>query len=116
VSNAFKLIVVCLFCLTARAAAHDDSPRPTVLHKNDGDLRTRRPRDGVSSPSTIPAGTWISLKNLGNETVSLVSIWNEPSFEAMLRCGSVPKGQPAEPLSREGVQDCYHHGDADLEK
>ncbi len=58
---------------------------------------------------------WISLKNTGEDNISLVSIWNEPGFEEMLRCGSVPHGQPAERLSRDGVKECYHHGDAELE-
>jgi hypothetical protein len=55
------------------------------------------------------------LKNTSKENISLVSIWNEPDFEEMLRCGSVPKGQVAPPLSRDGVKECYHHGDAELE-
>jgi mannose-6-phosphate isomerase-like protein (cupin superfamily) len=50
----------------------------------------------------IPAGTWISLKNSGKENISLVFVWNEPGFEEMMRCASVPKA-------------CYHHGDAELE-
>jgi hypothetical protein len=33
----------------------------------------------------------------------------------MMRCGSVPKGQMAPPLSREEVKECYHHGDGELE-
>jgi oxalate decarboxylase/phosphoglucose isomerase-like protein (cupin superfamily) len=64
----------------------------------------------------IPAGTWISLKNTGKENISLVFVWNEPSFEEMMRCASVPKGQVAQPISREQVQECYHHGDGELEK
>jgi hypothetical protein len=63
----------------------------------------------------IPAETWISLKNTGKENISLVSIWNEPGFEEMLLCGSVPKGQVGELISRDGVRNCYHHGDAELE-
>ena len=62
----------------------------------------------------IPAETWISLKNTGTENISLVAVWNEPGFEEMLRCGSVPKGQVGEAISREGVQDCHPHGDAEL--
>jgi uncharacterized cupin superfamily protein len=62
----------------------------------------------------IPANTWISLKNAGTENISLVAVWNEPGFEEMLRCGSVPKGQVGGPISRDGVEDCYHHGDAEL--
>lgn len=63
----------------------------------------------------IPSETWISLKNTSKENISLVAIWNEPGFEEMLRCGSVPKGQVAPPLSRDDVKECYHHGDAELE-
>jgi mannose-6-phosphate isomerase-like protein (cupin superfamily) len=184
VFNTLTLLVVYLLCLAAQPTAQGDSAQPVqpaVLQKNEGDLRTRRPRDGVASPSTdfllkigpktngskhllvftedlhpgaaiprhkhhgedeiiliqtgrahvwlgnkeydaepgalvfIPADTWISLKNTGKETISLVSIWNEPGFEEMLRCGSVPKGQTGETLSRDDVKDCYHHGDAELE-
>ena len=152
-----------------------------VLQKDEGELRTRRPREGVASPSSdflvkvspktnvskhlllgteeippgavipkhkhhgedeilliqtgsahvwlgdkeydaqpgalvfIPAETWIGLKNTGKENISLVFVWNEPGFEEMMRCASVPKGQVAPPISREGVKECYHHGDADLE-
>ena len=63
----------------------------------------------------IPAETWVSLKNTGNEKIRLVAVWNEPGFEEMLRCGSVPKGEAAEPISSDGVKDCYHYGDAELE-
>src|SRR5262252_4403639 len=181
--NALKLLFLVWLCalyLPAQTATPVEEAKPVVLQKNEGELRTRKPREGVSSPSTdfllkigpktsgskhllvfteevapgaaipkhkhhgeeeilliqagtahvwlgdkeydaragalvfIPAETWISLKNTGSENISLVAVWNEPGFEEMLRCGSVPKGQVGEPISREGVQDCYHHGDAEL--
>lgn len=165
----------------AQSPAPDGGAKPVVLQKNDGDLRTRRPREGVASPSSdfllkigpktsgskhlllfteeippgavipkhkhhtedeilliqtgsahvwlgdkeydaqpgalvfIPAETWISLKNTGKENISLVAIWNEPGFEEMLLCGSVPKGQAGDLLSRDDVKNCYHPGDAELE-
>jgi mannose-6-phosphate isomerase-like protein (cupin superfamily) len=183
VPNALKLLFLVWLCalyLPAQTATADEQAKPVVLQKNEGELRTRRRREGVSSPSTdfllkigpkasgskhlllfteevppgaaipkhkhhseeeilliqtgtahvwlgdkeydaragalvfIPAETWISLKNTGTENISLVAVWNEPGFEEMLRCGSVPKGQVGEPISREGVQACYHHGDAEL--
>ncbi|HTD21200.1 MAG TPA: cupin domain-containing protein [Terriglobales bacterium] len=183
-SNALKLLVavlLCTHCVATQTPAPDGSAKAVVLQKNEGELRTRRPREGVSSPSSdfllkigpktngskhlllfteevppgaaipkhkhhgedeilliqtgsahvwlgdkqydvqagglvfIPAETWISLKNTGKENISLVAIWNEPGFEEMLRCGSVPKGQVGELLSRDGVKDCYHHGDAELD-
>jgi len=47
----------------------------------------------------IPAETWVSLKSTGNEKIRLVAAWNEPGFEKMLRCGSVPKGEAASGLT-----------------
>jgi mannose-6-phosphate isomerase-like protein (cupin superfamily) len=183
-SNALKLLVailLCAQCVPAQTAAPEGGAKAIVLQKNEGELRTRRPREGVTSPSTdfllkigpktsgskhlllfteevppgavipkhkhhaedeilliqtgsahvwlgdkeydaqpgalvfIPAETWISLKNTGKESISLVAIWNEPGFEEMLLCGSVPKGQAGDLLSRDGVKNCYHHGDAELE-
>lgn len=63
----------------------------------------------------IPSQTWISLKNTGTESLGLVFVFNEPSFEQMLLCASVPKGQTGQTLSRADVAECYHHGDAELE-
>jgi mannose-6-phosphate isomerase-like protein (cupin superfamily) len=183
-SDALKLLVAILLCaqyVPAQTASTEGGAKPLVLQKNDGDFRTRRPREGVASPSSdfllkigpktsgskhlllfteeippgaiipkhkhhaeeeilliqtgsahvwlgdieydaqpgalvfIPAETWISLKNTGKENISIVAIWNEPGFEEMLLCGSVPKGQVGELLSRDGVKNCYHHGDAELE-
>src|SRR5215471_5468114 len=161
-TNAFRLLVAILLYplhLPAQTSAFDSGTKPVVLQKNEGELRTRRPRQGVPSPASefllkigpktsgskhlllfieeippgaaipkhkhhgeeeillietgtahvwlgdkeydtepgalvfIPAETWISLKNTGKENIHLISVWNEPAFEEMLRCGSVPKGQ-----------------------
>src|ERR1700730_887259 len=183
-SDTLKLHIAILLCaqyVPAQTASTAGGAKAIVLQKNEGELRTRRPREGVASPSSdfllkvspktngskhlllwteeippgaaipkhkhhaedeilliqtgsahvwlgdkeydaqpgalvfIPAETWISLKNTGKENISLVSIWNEPGFEEMLLCGSVPKGQVGDLLSRDGVKNCYHHGDAELE-
>jgi mannose-6-phosphate isomerase-like protein (cupin superfamily) len=183
-SNALRFFVAVFLCarsVPAQSPAPDGGAKPLVLQKNDGQLRTRRPREGVASPSSdfllkigpktsgskhlllfteeippgavipkhkhhteeeilliqtggahvwlgdkeydaqpgalvfIPAETWISLKNTGTENISLVAIWNEPGFEEMLLCGSVAKGQVGEFISSDGVKNCYHHGDAELE-
>jgi mannose-6-phosphate isomerase-like protein (cupin superfamily) len=182
--NALKpliVILLCAQCVSAQTAAPEGGAKAIVLQKNEGELRTRRPREGVASPSSdfllkvsrktngskhlllgteeippgavipkhkhhaedeilliqtgrahvwlgdkeydaqpgalvfIPAETWISLKNTGKESTSLVFVWDEPGFEEMMRCASVPKGQVALPISPEGVKECYRHGDADLE-
>ena len=63
----------------------------------------------------IPSETWIGLKNTGKENIRLVSIWNKRGLEQMLRCGSIPMGQVAPPISREEVGECYQHGGTELE-
>jgi len=179
--NFLAFSFICVHCLFAQIPSSDEPARPVVLQKDEGEHRTRRPREGVASPTSefvikispktngskhlllgteeippgaaipkhkhhgeeeillietgnahvwlgekeydaaagavvfIPAGTWISLKNTGAENIHLVFVWNEPSFEEMMRCASVPKGQPTEPISREEVKKCYQHGDAELD-
>jgi quercetin dioxygenase-like cupin family protein len=183
-ANTLKLLVAVLLwiqCVPAQTRTPDESGKAVVLQKNEGEVRTRRPREGVASPSSdfilkvgpntngskhlllgteeippggvipkhrhhgedeilliqtgnahvwlgdkeydaqpgalvfIAAGTWISLKNTGKEIISLVFVWNEPGFEEMMRCASVPKGQMAPPMNRKEVKECYHHGDGELE-
>jgi hypothetical protein len=62
----------------------------------------------------IPADTSISLKNTSEDNVNLTFVFNEPSFEKMMRCASVPFGTPATPNSQDEVAACYHHRDAEL--
>lgn len=173
-------LTMCSTWMPAQSSTTNDA-KPAVLQKDEGEVRTRRPRVGVGSPSSefiikfspktngskhlllgtedippggiipkhrhmgedeillvetgnahvwlgekeyeaqpgaavfIPANTWIGLKNTGTEKIHLVFFWNEPSFEEMMRCGSVPKGQLASPISPEEVRVCYHHGDGELD-
>jgi quercetin dioxygenase-like cupin family protein len=58
----------------------------------------------------IPSETWISLRNTGDENISLVFVFSAPGFEEFLRCTSVPAGNPAPPLSREEFTTCQHQG------
>jgi hypothetical protein len=66
-------------------------------------------------PNGLKVLAVILLKNTGSEKMSVFSVWNEPGFEAMLRCGSVPKGETGPALSRDDVKACYHEGDAELD-
>ena len=175
-----SVLAISFFCVQALPIVAQNEGKPVVLQKEEGEVRTRRPRTGVASPSTdfvfkvskqtngsqhlllgteeiapgasiprhkhhgddeilliesgsahvwlgdkeydarpgaivfIPSGTWIGLKNTGAERIGLVFVWNEPGFENMMRCASVPKGQPATPMTRDDVQKCYEHGDAEL--
>ena len=40
----------------------------------------------------IPSNTWVSLKNIGTEPISLTFIFSAPGFEDTMRCNSVPAG------------------------
>jgi len=64
----------------------------------------------AGSVAFIPSDTWISLKNTGDENISLVFVFSAPGFEEFQRCVSVPAGSPAPPLSSEEFKACQHEG------
>ncbi len=47
----------------------------------------------------IPANTWISVDNIGDEGVSLVAVFSAPGFEEFMRAASVREGEKNVPLS-----------------
>ena len=60
----------------------------------------------------IPSHTWISLKNTGNDPVSLVFVFSAPGFEETMRCNSVPATEKPTPLTPEQRKECSHRGHA----
>ena len=58
----------------------------------------------------IPVGTWVSVKNVGTETVSVVGIFSAPGFEDYMRCESVLPNEKTTPLSTEEEKACGHQG------
>jgi len=48
----------------------------------------------------IPANTWISATNVGNEVIHLVFIFSAPGFEEFMRAESVREGEKNIPLSK----------------
>jgi quercetin dioxygenase-like cupin family protein len=48
----------------------------------------------------IPAGTWISVSNIGNDQISMTAIFSSPGFEEYMRAGSVREGEKNVPLSK----------------
>jgi len=48
----------------------------------------------------IPANTWISATNIGNEVIHLVFIFSTPGFEEFMRAESVRDGERNIPLSK----------------
>ena len=49
----------------------------------------------------IPRDTRVTLRNTGNEPMTIVFVFSKPGFEEYLRDTSVIEGQPATPLSAE---------------
>ena len=63
----------------------------------------------------FPAQTWVSLKNIGTESISLVFVFSAPGFEKNMRCGSVPSGQSAPPINPDELKACAHEGHVEFE-
>jgi hypothetical protein len=54
----------------------------------------------------IPANTWISVDNVGNDGISLVTVFSAPGFEDFMRAGSVCDGEKNVPLSSAEAFEC----------
>src|SRR5438477_4850657 len=63
----------------------------------------------------FPAQTWVSLKNIGKDSISLVFIFSAPGFEENMRCSAVPAGQPSPPITTEELRACAHKGHVEYE-
>jgi quercetin dioxygenase-like cupin family protein len=63
----------------------------------------------------FPAQTWVSLKNIGTDRISLVFIFSAPGFEENMRCSSVPAGQSAPPINTDELKACAHEGHVEYE-
>src|ERR1700687_1516028 len=63
----------------------------------------------------FPAQTWVGLKNIGNDNISLVSVFSAPGFEENMRCGSVLAGQSAPPITTDELKACAHQGHVEFE-
>jgi len=61
----------------------------------------------------IPANTWVSLKNMGTEPISLSFVFSAPGFEDTMRCNSVPAGEMPTQITPEQQRECAHLGHAE---
>ena len=48
----------------------------------------------------IPAGTWISVSNIGPDPISSVAMFSAPGFEEFMRAACVREGEKNVPLSK----------------
>ena len=58
----------------------------------------------------IPAYTWVSVKNAGPETVSVVFVFSAPGFENYMRCASALPNEKLIPISPEEDKECGRQG------
>lgn len=58
----------------------------------------------------IPANTWIGLKNISTEPLSVTFIFSAPGFEEFQRCISVPATQAPTPMTEDELKGCEAHG------
>src|ERR1700726_1063532 len=63
----------------------------------------------------FPAQTWVSLKNIGTDSISLVFIFSALGFEENMRCGSVAAGQAAPAINTDELRACAHEGHVEFE-
>lgn len=78
-----------------------------TVHVNLGDQKRDLHAGGTVF---IPADTWVNVKNVGTEAVSVVGIFSAPGFEDYMRCESVLPNEKAIPLSTEEEIACGHQG------
>ena len=60
----------------------------------------------------IPANTWISVNNIGNDPISVIYIFSAPGFEEYMRAESVREGEKVVPMSKtedEGIMKKHLH-------
>jgi quercetin dioxygenase-like cupin family protein len=61
----------------------------------------------------IPANTWVSLKNIGADPISLTFIFSAPGFEETMRCNSVPAGEKPTQITPLEQKECALLGHAE---
>ena len=54
----------------------------------------------------IPADTWIGLKNISTQPLSVTFIFSAPGFDQFQRCISVPASETPTPMTKEDLERC----------
>jgi hypothetical protein len=71
-----------------------DGNRPGTLGETRSETCTLAP------PYSSLLKTWISLDNIGNDSISMVTVFSAPGFEDFMRAGSVHEGEKNVPLTQ----------------
>jgi quercetin dioxygenase-like cupin family protein len=112
-------------------AGDEEIPRGAMIppHRHHGQdelliIQTGKARVWLGSESRevhagaivyIPSETWISLKNVGKESIRLAFVFSAPGFDEFMRCSSVPAGETPLPLSPQEFLDCQKKGHAEYQ-
>jgi quercetin dioxygenase-like cupin family protein len=84
--------------------AHRHPGSDEILFLNTGSARVHlgdSVRDVHAGATVfIPAGTWISVDNIGKDGISMVAVFSAPGFEDFMRAGSVREGEKNVPMSQ----------------
>jgi len=81
---------------------HPDSDEILFLQNGQAKVTVGNATREVHGGATvfIPAGTWISVRNLGKEAIHAVFVFSNPGFDEFMRAESVPEGQNVIPLTK----------------
>ncbi len=93
---------------------HKHLEQDEILYLENGRAHVtlgKREQD-VSGGATIfiPQGMWISVKNIGTDSIRLIFVFSSPGYENYMRCTSVPDGQPVLPMSLKERDRCMPAG------
>ena len=58
----------------------------------------------------IPANTWVGVKNISSDPVSVTFVFSAPGFDEFQRCISVPAGTAPTPMTEEDLKRCEAPG------
>jgi quercetin dioxygenase-like cupin family protein len=84
-----------------RTHRHPGSDEILFLQNGQAKVTLARITREVHAGATvfIPANTWISVVNTGNETIHVVFVFSAPGFEDLMRAESVREGEKVVPLT-----------------
>jgi quercetin dioxygenase-like cupin family protein len=63
----------------------------------------------------IPRETWVTVKNVGRDPITLAFVFSAPGFDEYLRCTSAPPDETPRPMSMDDWKKCMHVGHAEFE-
>jgi quercetin dioxygenase-like cupin family protein len=92
---------------------HEDE----ILYAENGTIWARvGNRVAVLGPHAtvfVPHDTWVTIKNVGSQTVRLVAVFDRPGYDAYLRCSSTIAGGTPRPLTKREDNACAERGDVE---